>query len=586
MPRIRTKSIMTLGNDVDVKEMCYKTVETFAGITGRKLVLMDAPDDCPRTDGYLIQVPLGDKLAYRYTEHELSHIVFRSDGLAKTRFVTEYAHKIVETTKKCGVEIHANKLRASLNLIVSILDDVRVTSLWNLVYSGSAAVIHQIRKDMSKPLLEQAHKDLSTLFMCVAGGHKIPSGHLTKFVPCMSLALKKVNLGTYYSCLVVTKWLVTQMVSEIIKEFSNTKDPKQARSEALGDLINRLYNECQWTDIRNELIEARFTDTRDVAETMNAVSSAIHTNVANGDNFGDALERDAAQMMSVVETIRNKLRCDPIANDRVRIGVRSKVVFEEVTSSEVNVPLNPVDARTVRQLRARFHRLLGKRVNSLEYHGIEVDVPAYIERYTTHATSPVFRSSRPGRGFSVLILIDRSQSMLGDRTQQAGRSCRILSKSLEFPFVTQTILGFQSRTDSVTNITKIRSREGDFALEQTGLGGLTPLPVAIQIATNELESGADKKHLFVISDGLPTFLENGVPVPTEVLLKQTRDCVFGARRRGIGVTGVVIGNPLSRDVLFEYMFGPQRYWKVLSDDNFGDDLIQLVAASFEAYLKL
>ena len=51
-----------------VKEAAYKTVDTFAGITGKKLWLRDHPS--ARTDGHAIMVPFKSPQFYRLVEHE------------------------------------------------------------------------------------------------------------------------------------------------------------------------------------------------------------------------------------------------------------------------------------------------------------------------------------------------------------------------------------------------------------------------------------------------------------------------------------------------------------------------------------
>jgi hypothetical protein len=57
-----------------------------------------------------------------------------------------------------------------------------------------------------------------------------------------------------------------------------------------------------------------------------------------------------------------------------------------------------------------------------------------------------------------------------------------------------------------------------------------------------------------------------------------------ARSKGIGVTGVLIGRDMNSKGM-QFMFGPPKYWRLVNDKSFGNDLIQLVTKSFVDYLR-
>jgi len=198
---------------------------------------------------------------------------------------------------------------------------------------------------------------------------------------------------------------------------------------------------------------------------------------------------------------------------------------------------------------------------------------------------PVFRVDSFGRGFKTVVLVDRSISMKGKRTAQAERACRIISRALDFPFVARTVWGFQSWKDGEVDITRFKAGQEVFESEAAAVGGHTPLHTAIRVALRELEDGTDKKHLFVISDGFPVFARrDGAHFGTQTLMAFVRSNVMTARSKGIGVTGVMIGHDIKPKGM-SFMFGSSKFWRIMGEDSFGNDLVQLVTGAFVEYLR-
>lgn len=646
MPDIDVDALLTSGVKTSTKALCYKTVDVFAGVCDRKLWLTDARDGQPKTNGYLIEVPFSHSRAYQYTEHEISHILFQSDFLAKQKFVEEYSKKIGQVAKGAGAPINERMLRAGLEGIIGVLDDERVISLWGLLYKGSEAVMRRMKHDDAAPHLDAAHGDYISLLICIASGNDIPSGKLDRFVPYMREALRKVHLRDYFGCLVAAKWLLVQLVSEIIRQ-SRGEDPPpaspfqpgtgqggrfgsqdnpgdekppslpwepneaqnasedpsgghgedaweppeveaglEARSEAMQDVIDGLGHAPK--ALTSEVGEAKFKRRGEEAKANRRALAAINANVKDSGKLEDALEVSSAQMLQIANKARHATKNAPRHDDRIRQESYAKVVFQDVIPSERrdrHAGLGGGDEDTVSRLRAMFHRVIGRRVNTLEEAGSQIDIPAYLERRMTNEPLPVFRVDRLGRGFKTVVLVDRSSSMSGRRTAQAERACRIISRALDFPFVTRSVWGFQSWKNGQVNITRFRAGHEIFESDSAMVGGVTPLHTAIRVALRELEDGMDKKHLFVISDGFPVFARrDGHHFGTKTLMGFVRGNVMSARAKGIGVTGVMIGQDVATKGM-SFMFGPSKYWRIMGEDTFSNDLIQLVTSAFVDYLR-
>jgi len=641
------------------KSMCYKTVDVFSGICERKLWLRDATDGQPKTDGHMIEVPFVHARAYQYTEHEISHILFQSDLLAKVQFIEEYADKIGQVAANSGVTINVRELRLALSGVIDVLDDERVISLWGLLYRGSEAIMRTMKRDEAAPHIQRAHESLLDFFSALASGNDVPPGKLDRFRPYMVEALRKVHLRDYCGCLVTTKWLVVQLVSEIIRESrqlppppmpkpgkgpdkGDADDPKGSqagsgglpsddsdqgpplmpweqddaqganesqsgghgqeawepppsassdaheRAEALKDAIDKLDGQKYSRNNPQELQESKYKRRGEEQRAKRTARTAMNAAVKDTGKLEDALGASTAAMMNIVNKARHVVRNAMVHDDLIRKDSYAKVVFSDVLTSEHMNPhlkMGDDDEDTINRLRAIFHRVMGRRVNMLEEAGSQIDIPAYIQRRLTNDPIPVFRVSRHGRGFKTLILVDRSSSMHGHRTYQAERACRIISRALDFPFVTRSVWGFQSWKNGEVNITRFQAGQEMFDSNSARVGGTTPLHTAIRVGINELEDGTDKKHLFVISDGFPMFSRrDGAQFGTKMLMSFVKKNILEARSNGIGVTGVMIGNDVEA-VDMEKMFGHSRHWRVMNDAAFGSGLIELVTGAFVEYLR-
>lgn len=585
------------------KTMCYKLVDTFAGMKERKLWLKAAMDHQPKTNGYVIEIPFEHGRAYQYTEHELSHILFDSDPAARAMFVADYAQKIAQVAKAGGVEnLNERALRRALDFIVNVLDDERVISLWGVLYAGSEAIMRRMKHGDAKLLIDQAHEGLLPLIFVMAGGHGAGSGKLDRYRLYIAEALRKVQHRDYFATLVIARWLITQLVSEIIRESRGLPPPPlqgpgdsweppkveagiPERSTALNAMLSKLGRVHR--SVRNrvdDVTESKFKQQgRNTRSTLMA-QAATTSDVNDKEKLEQTLSRSARRMDTVMTSVRNAARNALTEDDRVRREAFAKVVFHDVGNAGL-VTISPDDQDTVRRLRATFLKIMGRRTNTLEDTGIEIDVPSLIQRRLTGEPIPVFRADKRGRGFRVIVLIDRSLSMRGARTKAAERACRVVNRALKFPFVDSDVWGFQSWKPGEVNITRFQPGSEVFNSGESQVGGATPIHIAIRVALRQLEDGSERKHLFVISDGWPVFQAcDGSVWDTESLMSFVRTDVMTARSKGIGVTGVLIGRDMSPKGM-NYMFGHSNYWRLVSTESLGNDLVKLITGAFIEYLR-
>lgn len=204
----------------------YKTVDTFSGITRQKLWLKDGPGGA--TDGHEITAPFGDAFFYQIVEHELSHVLFQSDAVARKAFIAEYGKRIADVAGKAGVKLAQEAVQDFLGAFTGVLEDHRVLSLWSVLYEGSGALqremIHRtIETVVSEYPPEQIHQ-LIPYFTCLLDRPDpskptlLPPGPMDRFRPIMETALNRVERRGFGATLIICKWLVTNLVNEVIRE--------------------------------------------------------------------------------------------------------------------------------------------------------------------------------------------------------------------------------------------------------------------------------------------------------------------------------------------------------------------------------
>ncbi len=575
----------------------FKTADVFSGILGRKLLLKNGPVE---TDGFAMSVPFDDPDAYSLLEQLLSHLLFRSDASARDLFVSKYAEQVTAKARK----VDGAKLRKALAQIVNLLDGYRVFSLWGEVYPGSASILRdrvaeEIRRQVPKP-----HAGVLSFMAWSLYGLDPPAGRLDFLRPIVGTASKRVSKSSYTVTLATARWLLVKLVDHLVSAEPQAlsllaADPsgasggasREAALEAaladLGELPTEL--QCVLTPIKPSKPFDRGTGQEAAATAREALLGN-----PNDDQFVQQGADAVAARLNELSTSTGQ----PTGEDeRIAKTTPARVIFHDTPVNKTSLlakppPLSDEDEEAVRRMRAYFIRVMGRRRNLLDETGSEVDVAAVIERRMTRQPIPVFRRQEKGQGFHAMILLDQSESMLIEdgpkkttRLHQARRACRIISRALDFPFVTLTVWGYTALGDGQIDIARYDPKTEAYEVPGLEFVGTTPLHMAIKAAAAHLEPGTETKHLFALTDGVPTFARrDGVQVHISALTKWTGLEVTAARSKGMGVTGVVIGEDLKeKDALT--IFGPRRFWKRMGLESFAGDLTNLVASQFVSYLN-
>jgi len=228
-----------VGTELDAdqvqRQSAYKTVEAFGGITKRRLWLKDGQK--PYTDGHEVCVPLGDPAAYKLLGHQLAHILFQTNPHARKLFIEEYVKRIAELVEKNGKPLAGNQQAAFAQMLEEIINAIechRVESLWGLLYSGSYKFGRTLAREEAEELLPSAHETFAQFLSVLEAGCDPPSGRFDRFRPYIVEAFRKSERRGPSATLIVSKWLITHMVSEILREARNEPPPPDAQ---LPDLL-------------------------------------------------------------------------------------------------------------------------------------------------------------------------------------------------------------------------------------------------------------------------------------------------------------------------------------------------------------
>ena len=614
----------------------YKTVATFAGITGRKLWLKNSAT--AQTDGHEILAPLDDPFFYQLVEHELAHVLFQSNVTAKQAFIKGYVDQMAASLKANGLppldDDQTSSLMELLNTVIGVLEDVRVESLWGLLYPGSYAVMQVMHGEHLRPQLKNAHRTLASFIVVASTGLKIQTGEFDRYRPALEEAMRKVERRGFTATLIVSKWLVTKLVDEAVRRArgirsdpvaqqaaqslaqrvldkqkpptgeksdgkssdsdGNTEPPPpdfqpepvnadaSQRRGALADLVAREGTPSALVVIADDWKAPKYPSHEEDQQGRRMAKAALEAKTGEGemDAFLALSER---KMAARVEELREALAGQVEVDGWMTKNTFGRVNLKDIKAGRAN-QLEAHDVATANRLRALFHRVLGRRRALLHDTGSAIDVMSYIEAQVSKQPVPCFVHEDRGRGFKVMVLIDRSSSMAGEKTREAERACKLLTKALDFPFVDFHVWGFQSHKDGELDLTRFDKRALAFSTKEAKVGGNTPLHLALRVAVRFMELGDESKQIIVITDGWPSFSNKRGDFGTRTLSRFVREEVLRARRVGMNVTGVVIGNDM-KDANLSFMLGPQTNWKRMTAGRLGEGLVQVATSSFTKYLR-
>jgi len=477
-----------------LKAPFYKTVEIFSGVVGKRLRLKFESYATPSTDGTTIVLPTCSPDDWRdvYTslEHELGHIVFRSDFRNLQKFLDQHY-------KKYGSFLP----RAVYNLV----EDHRVDSLWSRIYAGSAMFMKDYasrvlsRTKVSTPLstlmairydfwhmipenLKPLAQRLAPLIKSVEGkgpaATHVVAGRILPIIapyyppfnpppqsgqgPSEREEHKEQKTGKEETSKTgASKASKTPETTEVEEaeggevekaeaqkaepqkteaqpsEASASKPseaPSEAKAESEGEKEAKREEAkpsvpSSWgIDAEVRKIEEEME--REVISVSNVTAFRVATKETKVDhkNPDEALKEAEEEGRRMVERVKKQLNV-PIPRHSIDEGIIGTVITKDVFGHSVD-PME-ADHAVAKQLRSAFLRIKGKASLTEEDSGLDVDIDNYIQRKVGKDGSiPPFVAEELNIGLNIVLLLDCSGSMgthkLGDSRRPLDSAKRVV----------------------------------------------------------------------------------------------------------------------------------------------------------------
>ena len=194
-------------------DLLRRTHQIFCGIKGKDIALI--PSNPPgRTDcESFISLPIEDPEAKLIHAHEWQHIFFHSNMRARQAFVDAYVGQLKQRVP--NEELWKNNVADFIHLFINALDDIRVCSLWELIYPLSAESV----QDRWRYIISNSgryKRDIVMLMMALGLGLRKPTLERSEWDRYESLLLdasQKVARRGFLTCLLAARAVIDTIIA-------------------------------------------------------------------------------------------------------------------------------------------------------------------------------------------------------------------------------------------------------------------------------------------------------------------------------------------------------------------------------------
>lgn len=395
----------------------------------------------------------------------------------------------------------------------------------------------------------------------------------------------------------------------------------QADDQEKQQALARLMQNPQQLDSKEEHSPPTAEDL-EAAKKSQALRAAfnkiLHQDISDPDELKVAqLGEPDSEMQAQIDQLQSSV-VQKSETSQLTDGARAKVTIIKVTKEGTGasrVELEPEERAIIQRLRAAFLRSMGKQKAKRSVVGPAVDVEALIQYLGDFQDPEVFENEDVNQGFAYSVVCDMSSSMSG-AFPIVCRAVEMLKKALDFPFVVGTLWGFRggqpmipsnkrdffgsgevwmykydAEVDWYTGTVPFRVFAGPNGVVQAPVvcGGITPMNSAINIATGHLwrqMPAGMAKRMFLLTDGSPVQSKvTGRHIPDFILRQFVANEILKARKHGIEVYTVIIGEHAIGEDECLRMFGPRKFWSRVGRERVGTVLLSIVLRNFTRYLR-
>lgn len=593
------------------------------------------------TDGRDIYIPKNHPHRRIATKHELAHLYFNSNIPLRLLFVQDLVESLPDKDRLD--EGTRSQLVNDLCFLINIFDDIRVNSLWGVLYPGDGRdmanwYFGDVAPRMEEKALEHYEGDINKLFIyviLVSLGRDVPSTKWGKFKEKIQSAADSVHFKTFHACLLICKNLLLEICKQHLKDLAEQESPNPTERKTEDPELQKAEGESKGFSPSEDIdksIKDRLGKKESIVDVLKEEASTVSPPNFADDNAGFDFqtafkvpkpkeykedfkylnelqkksieeileeEEDAALEMlrDIQESLDNVPAYQPSALEHFSENVQGVVEVVTLRASGLPGSVRPDWVRDVgRQWNLFFRHVACLAKNREEEFGSELIPDLYIQKRLQREPLEVFRNSSTGLGFRATILVDLSGSMKQALTQ-VEILLQVLRDAFDFPYAQINVLGFNSCTPGITTIYEYDKSDKTVA---GGINprGLTPLPQAIRYAGNALSSHPEHSHLLVLSDGYPRFFtRDSRAVHLKALMSWTREAVHELIHKKVNIHCIMLGSDVE-DTDLEWMFGPHwtrayiptriRKEEFLDQDNdfLTTSIFEFLKTQFVRYLKV
>jgi VWA domain containing CoxE-like protein len=583
-------------NHKDKIYLTKKLHEIMCGLSGKDIALV-ASDPPGRTDTEsYIALPIEDPDVDIIHRHEWSHILFGTNLHAREEFMERY----LEQLKARGMQFDELQVEDLIDVVSNALDDVRVLSLQELVYPGSAS---RIRARWARMVASATSTNYVLRIIGLGIGmseEMLPASVWERFDEETRRACLLVVRSGYVSVLLATRLLFDSILDYALMELedqleealmpapveparrlSRTRRRRTGEFDAAkaSSLLKRLAERPKTTAILKDTeLSPNSTDHHPHA-TQRLVQAAMGN--VEPEQLEQVLSEGRADVQTVAVNLRRRTQVNPDNELAKDLG---RVTIEDLPPSDVEeFRLSSEDQELVDHLHQVFVRLRDVRDRRRTDEGSTLDPERYIDFMLGHGDQDFFVEDLTVRGFVLLLLVDMSGSMAKLWTT-VSRAAKVAACSTHFPFSHREFWAFSGAQSGETVILRFQDPEKGYLPKRhvPAAWGLTPLHVAMQMAVRRLRQFDSRaRHLLVVTDGNPQQIDQS---PT-VLRDSVTRAVRLASQTNVAVSALVVGGEVP-DEEVNKMFGRGR-WKRIEEaqESLFYEMLQLVRTAFTHYLR-
>lgn len=175
-------------------------------------------DGQPKTVGedYGMCGVCGAQTSYRGFEHEWQHIIFKSDLAAMAIFREQYADQLLKQVPEGSVD--KTELSNFLHMLINVFDDIRVNSLWEKVYPGSAVAIWERWRYFATRMKDVNTSFLAFIFAVEFNIPTNPQGEFEPMRPVIEWALSQVRYRGFNNMLLDVRVVIDRCMGALLSK--------------------------------------------------------------------------------------------------------------------------------------------------------------------------------------------------------------------------------------------------------------------------------------------------------------------------------------------------------------------------------